>query len=555
MQRVNEFQSPPLGQIFEHAGEVRLLYKNEVIGLHDEQVMLNLSEYGVSNHTGQLGVSNGGTIFANTRGQSTSLLSKWKTFRRKKESASKGGGKSLLKCSLNQKCLPWGNSVFQFDRAWSMFDLGNSRFIINDTSRHQIYLSNEDGDVLDKLDNFYFPNHLLDYQGSNWIVNTNTNSLIEIDVADDELTRTGKSIVLKEFSGIPRSYRFPSIAYANDDTIFALIHTSSMNQGKVFWLNNGIATRQFEHLNDITSLFLNDDTLYVSDYETHTIWSKDLVTGQEVEIVNEAYQQSLKRTQKNANSEWKKYIFHAFLCLGFGVFSLIYAVLKSSPTSARSINVDKEKLSVGAQSVSTLSAFQADGTIHWVELDEKQIKRIGYIKRLPLLMGCFTALSIIGLLLTFYFAESKPISDLQLPFASLTFITVFIFVLSLFTKKLVGENYEKLTHKLAWDGEFIYLRNINKQTQALPVDVFYSQNSLYANGVSIPLQFSGNLVYNKDSFETLITPVLHKANKLSMFGLIRHQFKNGHSETVFAVAMIPISIAMLIGLQLLIYVL
>ena len=101
------------------------------------------------------------------------------------------------------------------------------------------------------------------------------------------------------------------------------------------------------------------------------------------------YQQSLENAKEAAASAWDQYVFHAFLCFGFGLFALIYAILKSKSTSERSINLDHNGGRLKAHSV-----FQAQGEIHWVKLSDKQLKRIAHIKRLPLVLGAGAILSL-----------------------------------------------------------------------------------------------------------------------------------------------------------------
>jgi hypothetical protein len=400
-------------------------------------------------------------------------------------------------------------------------------------------LVDKNGKVLDTLEDFFFPNHIFRYQGSSWLVNTNTNSFIELDIGDGVIKRSGKSINVKQFKGLPKGYRFPSIAYSNDEeSIVTLVHPRTMNRGKVFWLNDGDAIQEFEHLNDITAIFLNKDTLYAADYETHTIWYKNLETGQQSKIVNNNYQQALDRIKEAADAAWNQYIIDALIWLGFGLLALAFAIVKSTPP--KTIKTD---VSSGEKEI-----FQANGEIHWVELHARQLRYIGLVKRTPTISAIIAIPCIVLAISAMIF--SSELIGAYLPtlyFVAWLFLTLFIIVV--IQKKFWGKNLEKLTQKLGWDGEFIHLRNIHRQTKALPEDVYYSGLRLYSNGVSVPIQFGSNHVFEKHSFETLISPTLDVNNKLTSWGLMKHQMKNGSSEMVVGSIFIVILISFFIGLQ------
>jgi len=68
-------------------------------------------------------------------------------------------------------------------------------------------------------------------------------------------------------------------------------------------------------------------------------------------------------------------------------------------------------------------------------------------------------------------------------------------------------------------------------------------------GSTLPIQRMNNRFFDKESFETLISPVLVKVNKLSPFALYLHRLKGGGSEMVkelLSIVVIILSIVMLV---------
>jgi len=527
-QRAGTFYLPPVGQIFEQSGEVRFLFKNEVLSLDEEKFFLDLDKYGVEIHQGQLGIAYNGDVFVNTFGQSSSLLQNLLQYYRVKEKQASGDGSSLLKCTQEQECMPWGSSTLRFDRAWSMFEVGRQHFVINDTSRHQLHLVDSDGQVLDTLDNFLFPNHLFEHQGSRWVVNTNTNSFIELDISQQSIKRSGKSIDLRLFEGIPKEYRFPTIAYSSEnDRMVVLTHTRELNQGKVFWLDDAQATPVFENLNDITALFLNESELYVADYETQSIWKKDLTTGGIEKLDNKNYRQAIEKAKQVNDFAWTSFLLEGATVLGVGLLALLFAILKSTPSKLSDIDV----------SATSSEPIETNGQIHWVKLDQSQLKKIKYLESLPkkmLIAGgvCFVLL---GLLMLFTADNLRSV----LP-GIIMVVLLFIIMLPItfIAKGVFGENFEKLTERLGWDGEYIHLKNMARSSYLTPSEVYYTKNQIYGKGVNVPVQALNKLIFDKSSFEKIICPILDERNKLTMIEMMKHQMKSSNPDLLVLVIVI-----------------
>ena len=532
--RTNLFVVPPVVQIFEQQGQIKYLFKNKISDIHSDREYLDMSNYGIDIHQGQVGVIKGGGLIVNQGGQSNSLLKKIAQYLRLEEGKAQSGKSSLLLCEPNLECRQWGDLSLQFDRAWSMFEVEQG-FVVNDIARHKLHLVNNEGKVLDVEDGFRFPNHLLEYQGTIWVVNTNTNSLIELDILDDQIKRTGKSIRLRQYKGITSSHRFPSIAYSipGADELILLTHTSQMNQGQVFRVKDGEATRLFSELKDITSLHVNDETIYVADFNSKTFWQYDYLTGQNSQLENASFDIALEQAKSENDQEWSRFVRDVLMIMSVGVLALVLAVTMSKPQKSNKIAVK----AVPNKPIET------SGEIQWVSLSDSELKRIDRFRKVPKNIAIFVGvgLMIFLTLLVLTGGEMKP----YLPIVLLISIG-FIVALPIFI--IVNKNLDKLKKRIGWDGEYIHLQIMARQAVVKPKDIFYSQNQLFGNGVNVPIQYSslGKAMFDKESFESIVCPLLVSNNELTAVQMIKHQFKNAGSDQMVVLALIPLIILVLI---------
>lgn len=537
MQRVTTFSVPLVGQFFKHSSSISLLFGNRVLSLNDGVKPYTLERVGVHNHVGQLGVGEDGSLFVNIGGQSASLKQKWDRFKRLKENNPKGGKSSVLKCIDIDRCQSWGESTLQFDTAWSMFSIGEGLFIVNDTARHQVHLVNQDGKILDTQKGFHFPNHVFQRADSNWVVNTNTNSFIEVAESHGSLERTGEEIKLVDYKGIPNSYRFPSIAYsAKDKSVIVLTHPNGMNQGRVFQLNNGRATPLFEELNDITSIFVDGNVVYAADYETNTLWQLDLTDGFPSQLVNSDYSYALTSEQAAASESWWAFIKLATFIIFLGGMALVYAIAKSTLPQNIEVQLDR----------SLNSLENLHGKLVWVEQDKNYAKLIRRIENqgkyisigLSVVLVALFALGII-----FYNLGDEPIKKF-LPLVGYIILLFFLVWLIFFMVQRLQRR------RIGWDGELIHFKNHIGQKKVRPEQVFYSQFEIYTKGkgFNIQIQQYARRFLDKRSFETLISPVLLPENKLSTFKLFVLKLQDKDSETLMQLTLGGMGVILLLCL-------
>jgi len=537
MQRVSAFSMPVVAQIYQHFGEVNILFKNKVVNLDQEFKNDSLQQHGIDYHVGQLGVSADESLFINTAGQSTSLLHKWRQFMRAKESDVSGGTSSLLRCLNGLHCEPWGDSALQFDRAWSMTEVGDDKFIINDTARHQIHLVDQQGGLLDTLKGFRFPNHVFKHQGSYWVVNTNTHGFVELEIGK-ELKKTSKEIFVNAYSDIPDHYRFPSIAYShNDRSIITLVHPNGMNQGQVFQLENGAAKQLFENLEDITTIYLSNNKLYVADYTTMSIWQQDMISGDRQRLQSDSFDNAIAANKQLIDKEWRDFLLLAALVIGVGLLALVYALMKSTPIKALQVRTF----------LNDLEPIETGGEIRWVELDAGYAKQFRLTKKfikfqfiaVPALL--FLTFASVVLIQGFSLAALSSLARLVFYCAMAMVLIWFVF----------AEVKQQRFKKLGWDGESLYFESKHKRVKSQPKQVFFSKDAIYSKGIWLPIQKFNRQFLDKNSFETLIAPTLLEENKLSPYQLFSLRLKEGGYEvrrelTMIVLAFIALMIMVLI---------
>lgn len=339
MQRISAFSIPVVGQMFYQSGSLHALFGNQVLDLKQDRVRLSLDELNIDRHVGQLGVDHNGNLFVNKGGQSTSLIHKWKRFNRQKDSEPNGSEGSLLNCDSLNSCQPWGDASLSFDTAWSMFNTGDGQYLIADTARHRMHLVAPSGNVLHTLEGFNFPNHVFQYQESDWVVNTNGNNLIELTINGGALARTGNTISLRGYAGVPDDYKFPSMAFSThvdgESSLVVLTHPNGMNRGKIFQLRGESASPLLAQLNDISTIELHENILYAADYETHALWSTNLITGETSRLDRNAFDHALQNSKTVADREFKYFIAYASIIMTVGFLALFHSLFKSKPAVDR----------------------------------------------------------------------------------------------------------------------------------------------------------------------------------------------------------------------------
>ena len=192
----------------------------------------------------------------------------------------------------------------------------------------------------------------------------------------------------------------------------------------------------------------------------------------------------------------------------------MFAYLKSKPSSLRQI----ELVATTNTPIDTL------GEIHWVKLSDRQLNSVELLKSLPRKISML-AIAMIVALAVFIMLRPEALT-LLLPFIVAIFMLVSISIpLVFFQRIFFGQDYEKMTQRIGWDGEHIHLSFWGRKTVLEPRNVYYTNNVVYGDRVIVRVQQLSQMSFDKKSFESIICPVLDAENKLSTFKMMGHQLK------------------------------
>lgn len=541
MQASPKLHRPPVSQfILNDANGLQVLFKNRLVSLENDSLDRVLSEYGISQHVGRILLLDGGDLVLNAAGQNTSLLHKWRSFKRKTELKAKGGT-SLLHCdSQFLECNAWGDDALHFDTPWSGLSITNDRHVILDTSRHQVYLLNENGDLLDTLKGFKFPNHATLIGGDIWVVDTNHNTLVPLKIEDSRLIRSHEALYLNDFIGINYEHLYPSMAYKVDDAWFVLIHANGMDRGRVYRLEDGKATQLFQRQKDISSLYFSGGKLFVATYSDHSLWSMSLDSGDVQRIQSNSFENSILAVDKEIRSHRIKFYLQAGAVIAIGFLALIFSLRKSTPSV---VNAGKILVPLDEKSHQPSERLTE---ILWVSKNQALLKlHFKALKKLRLLgLGTLTITSLAAGILLATSADDK-----YWPIIALIFSLSTVFISMPWVVKQLSGSF--LNSSLGSNGKDILVKDIDSgDMQKVNINnTLFSNQDLYDGKVYITWQDFGKVYFDKLEFEELISPLLQKARKVSLFRIYLWRLRCGERGALAGLVSILFSVAAMVVLH------
>ena len=541
MQVSPKLHRPPVSQFFDGgANGLLVLFKNRLVSVESESLDVVFSDYGVSQHVGEIMLLAGGDRVLNTAGQSTSLLHKWRRFNRKTEFRAKGGS-SLLRCdSQFSECSSWGDDALHFDTPWSGLSVSNDHHLILDTARHQIYLLNANGDLLDTLKGFKFPNQASLSGDDVWVVDTNRNSLAPLKIDNNQLFRVGEPLYLTDFSGISHQHRFPSMAYKVADAWIVLTHANGMDDGKVYRLNDGKATQLFEHQKDISSLYFSDGNLFVAAFSDHTLWSMNLKSGSVQRIQSDSFDNAVLAVDKTIRLHRLEFYLQAGVVIAIGLFALIFSLRRSRPAA-----LNPARILVPPHATFT-QVGEPFSEILWVSKNKELLALHRKALKSLNVFGC-ASLVIAGVVAATVIAVSA-----DAKYWTLIGLLVLLGVLFLAIPWVVKPvSRPLLNSRLGSNGESIVVEDCEsgKVRQLDIANTLFSNQNLYDGKVYVTWQDFNKVYYDKAEFESLISPLLHKARKVSLFRIYLWRLNSGERSALVGLAVIVASLILLVALQ------
>ncbi|WP_022951138.1 hypothetical protein [Leucothrix mucor] len=523
MHNVLGITQTPVSQITSDVdGKVWALYGDQLIRLPTDnkpftEQSLSLAPYGIQRVSGEvIPLKNGGWLI-NKGGQQATVLDNVKRLLRMTEDENKSGQSSLLKCDARLiDCQPWGDSILSFDQPWGGLALQNGQSLINDPSRHKVYLVGAEGKVLDSLGGFAFPNEIQRVRDKYWVLDTNNNQLVGIKPDDDQLSRTDEIINFTDIEGIESHHRYPSHFQQDGSGWWLLSNDHNMAQPGLYRISDD-ASRYGASIQDASAFYFDGATLFLADYNTQTIKRIDPNTGKVTDVNSALFAKQTARLgeQVTATTYRAWGMIAAILALGIGL--LVFAIRKSKPTSL----ITFLRLPAGHIRISEpdYPAASDDGKqqLVWMKPHEDNIKKlIKQRKYLKIIGIAYPALFALVIAYTSYLIYTKDGSPKLPPlslFIGLILMSATLIIMSRMMLRITSQLSEK---KIGVINDTIIVAMKNGTTKEIqPSDIFYTSHLLSLNGHFFVMQSAKLVFMDKAVFESYAAPIIQQGKLIS----------------------------------------
>jgi len=529
MNNVQRLQPPLISQIFSDSrGNVWTLYKNQIMPIehayYDSLVTgYSLDKQEISHHVGQVIPLSSDELIVNRGGQETSLIHKIARFLRKKEKKSRVKNSSLMKCDLALvECASWGEPALHFKTATSGVELSNGNLVINDTARHQIYLVDNNGTILDKQQGFRFPNDSKQVGNKAWVVDTNNNRLVSFDITSTKLSRTAEIIELSNRNEIDKRHRFPPIAETSKSGWVVLSNENRMAYPGIYHIQGEHTERLLSDLKDVSAIHVAGSSLYAADYASHKIMKLNMDTGERTELAGPA----IEFMQNNINTEIKEGKKSLYLKIGIilfvGLLALLISIRNSKPSRRYGKSNSKKDL------VDPHILAKTDNNIVypiWIEKNSWHLKRIALAEKI--IRFCFISLLALCLVTAILALAKGGLFDaIKLIILIATTISLFTFCLAVIVRPRNNNFANKL---LGTNGSTILVKDLKtREIETFDLtSIYWTNYELYSRGGGwIIWGNSAQQLYSVEAINRHILPLLPKKNQMSVGQLLFIRLKN-----------------------------
>ena len=399
------------------------------------------------------------------------------------------------------------------------------RFLISDTSRHQIHLTDNQGKILDTLGDFRFPNDIKAGNHKYWITDTNHNALVELVIIQNKLVKTGAELNLSLFPEISKEHRFPvSAEFLNGDW-WIITNTIDMGAGGIYRLNTNLQNSKRFAKNHVSPIDIieHNDAIYFSEFDAQSIFKLNQESGKTREVNSPDLTKAFKHVTDNLNQD-KFYYFSIYAVLGLiSILFLIFSIKTSKPVNKGYISDHESKYDF--LNKQNHPPYQSDKII-WIPLDT------AYIKSLKKTVDMFYA----GI---FFFAASIFLMDFLLwskpetqTIVSLKLILVFMLVIILPILFLVSKREFQLLNKKIGvaKGELILYENSISQHTSPGKQVPYCLTGMFIGKKNLAIEANSQPIFHVGAFNRYIVPSLKLKNKRTQFEHFTHRLSEMDRE-------------------------
>ena len=502
-----------------------VVFKNQIIPLESDKDPLSMEHLDIDYHVGKvIPLQNSGWIINGAK-HNIGLLSGINKFLRLNEPENDGESGSLLKCDHHlRSCKPWGDKQLHFKTSWRGLELADGRFIISDVTRHQVHLVAQDGQLLDTLGGFRFPNHVEEVEGKYWVVDTNRAKLVELAITDDNtLQRTEETENLAAYSEIKDKHLFPSLAFRDQQNWWALIHDNNMSDAGIYRVSSEGVTQFGSRLADPTTFLKKDQALLVADYETRSINTIDTDTKQTSKLNIPALEQLRVIDNESVDTETRNMWLIMAGIVTSGIAFLVLALFRSKvvePKSHRTIRLPASMINVNADVIPEPLIDTESRKLFWINKNKKHVKKLKIGSVIGGVVCVFVGI-LTALVPWLGFIDKPSEWPVWLPLFSLLILITAPFVawwLHRHTETLTESKVGVLGDKL------LYSSGKGMPIEISPEQISYDNYGLISADTSLVWQTGQLTLFDKFEFESHVVPLLKAGNKQSSLEIFRRRF-------------------------------
>ncbi len=513
-----------------------VVYKNQIIPLESGKEPISMEPLGIDFHVGKVVALKDGGWLINSARHDVGLLSSIKKFLRLDEPENEGEAGSLLKCDHDlMRCKAWGAKRLHFVSPWRGLELANGRFIINDVTRHKVHLVSQNGERLDTLAGFRFPNHVEKVDDNYWIVDTNRFNLVELEIThENTLKRTELTENLAAYPEIQKKHQFPSLAYRDQQNWWTLIHDNNMSYAGIYRISPEGIEQFGSGIVDPTTFLKIDQALVVADYETRSILKVDIDTQQTAKLNIPILETLRLQDDKDVATETKNMWLIMAGIVTAGIAFLCFALFRSKPSKASNHpSLPIQMIDVSADTLLDEDQGEVQASkprkLFWVGKNKKNLKKLKMTSILSSIVFGFVGV-ITALIPWLGYIGKKPELPFWLPlFSLLILITIPLAVRAINrqTKLIARSKLGVLGNKI------LYAAGKGQPIEINPEQMSYDSFGLISPHASLVWQTTKLTFFDKLEFESHVVPLLKAGNKQSTLQIYCKRFQAANNSQKF----------------------
>lgn len=238
--------------------------------------IVSLSDFGITHPVGDFAFFNNGDLLLAHNRSGLAAAESIQVYLRESAPERQSDEARLHRCSLESKtCHEFSAALPDFPRSFKLYiDPQNEQVYIADTSRHQLWLLNADGEVLAKREGFKFPNQLAKVDEMLWLADTNHHQIKQLATSPEQFAEE----IEQHDALLSKPYRWPFAFAQLADQWWVLIGDNGMaNARAVIYDHEWKKSHELElpENSDVIALLSVNDQMLLTDYHNFRIYQFD----------------------------------------------------------------------------------------------------------------------------------------------------------------------------------------------------------------------------------------------------------------------------------------